>query len=111
MRTIVVAEHFAKNPLGRFRTDGPNSGERFRDDLLIPALKSGEQVEVILDDTDGYGSSFLDESFGGLIKKRNFSREELADRLIVRAQNPLYKRYEVQAKHYLATAVPLPVNS
>lgn len=56
-------------PAGRFRDDGQFSGQAFREDHLTPlwrsALVSGELVAVHLDGTLGYGSSFLEEAFGG----------------------------------------------
>jgi hypothetical protein len=48
--------------------DRPNSAERFRDDILIPALKANTEVIVYMDGTAGYASSFLQEAFGGLRK-------------------------------------------
>lgn len=69
--------------MGRVRADGNSSGERFRDDFLIPALKSNDVVEILLDEAEGYGSSFLDEAFGGLIRK-GYTMEELKKKLIVR---------------------------
>ena len=38
-RTINVATDFSKYPGGRFVNDGAFSGQRFRDDFLVPALK------------------------------------------------------------------------
>ena len=66
--TINIARDFTPTPAGRYRTDGDYSGERFRDDLLLPNLKENHHVTVELDGTKGYGSSFLEESFGGLVR-------------------------------------------
>jgi len=68
-REIRVARDFSRYPAGRFRDDGPYSGEAFREDFLLPALHAGEQVVVDLDGVRGYGSSFLEEAFGGLVRK------------------------------------------
>lgn len=65
---ITVSEDFSKFPFGRSRKDGAHSGEAFRDDHLIPALKAYDQITVVLDGTAGLGSSFLEESFGGLVR-------------------------------------------
>lgn len=65
---INVARDFSRAPAGRFISDGPNSGERFRDQFLKPALDEGKEVVVELDGTRGYGSSFLEEAFGGLVR-------------------------------------------
>jgi len=67
--TISIRNNFSENPSGRYRTDGPNSGERFRDECLLPALNGNDSVSVDLDSVFGFGSSFLEEAFGGLIRK------------------------------------------
>ena len=77
---INVAKDFSRAPAGRFVSDGPNSGERFRDEFLMPALQHGQQVVLELDGTRGYGSSFLEEAFGGLARK-GFDASELCRRL------------------------------
>ena len=68
MSIIEIARDFSPAPAGRFRRDGPDSGERFREDYLKPALAKSEFVSVRIDGTAGYGSSFLDEAFGGLVR-------------------------------------------
>jgi hypothetical protein len=73
-KTISVARDFSKFPAGRFVTDGPFPGETFRDRILVPALRSASgKVVVDLDGTLGFGSSFLEEAFGGLVRLRNFT--------------------------------------
>lgn len=67
MKTIFVKE-FSKFPGPRFVRLGPNSGEKFRDEVLIPAIQESGEISVNLDGTFGYGSSFLEESFGGLVR-------------------------------------------
>jgi hypothetical protein len=66
---ICVATDFSRWPGGRWRTDGPFTGERFRDELLLPALREHGRVTVDLDGAWGYGSSFLDEAFGALARE------------------------------------------
>ena len=75
---IRVAADFSRTPAGRYRTDGPWSGEAFREDHLAPALRGGNQkVIVYLDDVEGYGSSFLEEAFGGLVRGANLTGDDL----------------------------------
>ena len=76
-----VAKNFSRFPAGRFNADGDFSGERFRDQFLVPALSKDQQVVVELDGTAGYGSSFLEEAFGGLTRKALFDANELHTRL------------------------------
>ncbi len=67
MKTIFVKD-FSVFPGPRTKELGENSGEAFRDDILIPAIRECEQVRVNLDGVFGYGSSFLEEVFGGLVR-------------------------------------------
>lgn len=75
-KRIDVGKDFARLPFGRHPADGSNSGERFRKDMLIPALEDSECVEIDFDATMGVGPSFLDESFGVLIKERKLTPRE-----------------------------------
>jgi hypothetical protein len=77
---ISVARDFSRFPAGRFIDDGPYSGQAFRDRLLAPLLEQGKDVEIDLDGVLGYGSSFLEEAFGGLIR-RGFRADQLLARL------------------------------
>lgn len=71
-KVLDIAREFSPYPAGRYPSDGPFSGERFRSQLLQPLFlqcrKSGDKLLVELDGTAGYGSSFLEESFGGLVR-------------------------------------------
>ncbi len=87
---IFVAKEFSETPGGRFRSDGPKSGESFREDILYPKLQSSDRVEVNLDDTLGYGSSFLEESFGGLVRNHGMTMANLKERLIVTSSRKFY---------------------
>ncbi|MBE6119211.1 MAG: DUF4325 domain-containing protein [Erysipelotrichaceae bacterium] len=73
MREINIARDFTKTPGGRFKKEGKHSGQEFRDTILIPeyekAVENNEVLRVNLDGGYGYGSSFLEESFGGLVRK------------------------------------------
>ncbi|MCA3991410.1 STAS-like domain-containing protein [Vibrio vulnificus] len=68
---------FTQYPGPRYMDLGPNSGEEFRLKFLLPALKKDKQVRVILDGVFGYGSSFLEEAFGGLVRSKEVSREQI----------------------------------
>ena len=82
-RQIQVASEFSRFPAGRFRTDGPYSGQKFREELLVPALSESLPVTVVLDGTMGYGSSFLEEAFGGLVRVCGFKAIDLRKKLKV----------------------------
>lgn len=98
---ISIAEDFTKAPAGRYKTDGPYSGERFRDDFLIPALQDADRVIVDLDNTLGYGSSFLEEAFGGLIREKGFTLDEIKKKIEIINNRTLYAR---RIDQYLADA-------
>lgn len=77
MQTIInIAKDFSKYPGPRYERLGDFSGEKFRDDILMPALGVGEVV-VQLDGTVGYGSSFLHEAFGGAARKTRVGKDNL----------------------------------
>jgi len=67
-RVINIANDFSRYPGGRFYTDGPFSGEQFRQEFLIPVLNSSDKCSIVFDGARGYGSSFLEEAFGGLVR-------------------------------------------
>ena len=70
---INIVEEYTDKPGARYESQGSNSGEKFRDTILYPkyieAVKSNEKLTINLDGGYGYGSSFLEEAFGGLIRK------------------------------------------
>jgi hypothetical protein len=80
---IDVATQFSPYPSGRFPTDGSFNGEKFRDEFLVPALShvkdhtDSEKLKINIDGVRTFGSSFLEEAFAGLIRKRLFTKDEL----------------------------------
>ena len=70
--TVSVAKDFSKTPGPRYRYEGDFSGEEFRETKLEALFKQGmaenKKVVVNLDGTIGYGTSFLEEVFGGLAR-------------------------------------------
>lgn len=67
---IKVATDFTDAPGARYRSDGDKSGQEFYEEILKPkfeeAISSTSKLEIDLDGTWGYASSFLSESFGKL---------------------------------------------
>lgn len=90
MKTINISTEFSKFPAGRVISDGPFSGQRFRDEIMAPALKAGGDVQVILDGTRGYGSSFLEEAFGGLVREHGFKADDLLKKIKFVSSRPIY---------------------
>jgi len=85
--SINIARDFSRAPAGRVISDGPNSGERFRDQFLIPALEKSSTITVELDGTRGMGSSFLEEAFGGLVRA-GYAADNLLKRIFLRTEDP-----------------------
>ncbi|MBU1348197.1 MAG: STAS-like domain-containing protein [Alphaproteobacteria bacterium] len=67
MLEISVARDFSRFPFGRYPDHGPYSGQRFRDEFMVPRLKEGS-LTVDLDGARGLAPSFLEEAFGGLVR-------------------------------------------
>jgi hypothetical protein len=69
---IKISTDFTESPGARNITDGPFSGEEFRDKILRPkfeeAIKNKEKLTINFDGGFGYPTSFLEESFGGLAR-------------------------------------------
>ena len=104
MKTISVGKDFSDTPMGRYPTDGGFSGERFREELLAPALKTEDQVCVIIDDAEGYGSSFLEEAFGGIVRKGYQTASDLKKKLSIELTNTDYELYRQLIWKYIAEA-------
>lgn len=66
--TISIAADFSRYPAGRKVDDGPYSGELFRQNFLEPAMANESPLVIKFDGARGYGSSFLEEAFGGLVR-------------------------------------------
>lgn len=80
MIIISLATEFSRNPSARTEEEGKNSGIKFRG-ILTPRVKAAietqQQIVVDLDGTNGMGTSFLEEVFGGLIREEHIAYEDL----------------------------------
>ena len=75
MKTLFIKD-FSRFPGPRYERLGENGGEKLRDLFLIPALNENTDLVIDFDGVFGYGSSFLEEAFGGLVRK-GIEREKL----------------------------------
>ena len=82
---IDVATQFTRTPGGRYRSEGKWSGEEFRETMVEPILEKDTSATVIidLDGPVGFTSSFLEEVFGGLVRKYG---PQIAARVKARAE-------------------------
>lgn len=90
---LSIAKDFSTTPGVRYPSEGEFSGEEFRDKILIPAIEKARRVKckllIDLDGTSGLGPSFLEEAFGGLIRK-GYSLKELLNLLVFKSDEIPY---------------------
>jgi hypothetical protein len=110
MSQIDVGKDFSRTPGGRYISDGPDSGQLFRDRFVVPALSraiaQNEKLTIVLDGPRGYLSSFLEEAFGGLIRYGFFNHRQLKDHLDIRANDLFYQPYKILALRYISESKP-----
>lgn len=103
---ISILNDFSPTPGPRYISEGKFSGEEFRQKILFPkvseAINNGIPFEVDLDGTAGYGTSFLEESFGGLIRIHNLPYERIKELMTLTSKEEDYLIDDV--KQYLKDA-------
>lgn len=76
---------FTDTPGVGYRDLGPFSGEQFLEEYLLPkykqAVEERKQLVVSMDGTGGYGPSFIEVAFKGLVEKTK--DRKIKERLIV----------------------------
>lgn len=91
---INISRDFSPTPGPRYIHEGNFSGELFRKEILFnrvsEALEQDIPFEVNLDGTAGYGTSFLEESFGGLIRIHKLSYEKIIQKMILISEEEDY---------------------
>ncbi|OEF17027.1 STAS-like domain-containing protein [Aliivibrio logei] len=86
-KTINVIQDFSDIPYGRYRFDAPGcektSGEIFREQIILPALKDPNITTLTIDFSDEsiYGRSFLSEAIGGLIRKAYVKKDDIKNKV------------------------------
>lgn len=105
MKVLHIATEFSKLPFGRYYADGPNSGERFREEILkvhLAELAPGEKLKIVLDEgVESYGSSFLTEGFAGIVKFGYMESNELINRIELSFTDPDFEFYSRKIKQYI----------
>lgn len=78
-----IAKDFTIYPGPRYKKQGEDSGQKFfeeiLDGLMEKSISEGAILEINLDGTAGYASSFLDEAIGNLVKK--YGKETIVSHL------------------------------
>lgn len=90
-----IANEFTKTPGPRGKKEGKKSGEEFLEKVLLPkfreAISKKIKLVIDLDGTYGYPPSFLDESFGGLVKETGKTKKEIFETLEIQTIRKQYK--------------------
>jgi len=109
--TIDVAREFSPYPSGRVTKDGDYNGERFRKEVLIPAIKTAlntkgvtPSVIIDLDGVRAFGSSFLEEAFGGLARDPGIIFKDALTVLKIKCTKAHLKIYKDAINEYLDNA-------
>lgn len=91
---LKVSIDFSRTPGPRTTDEGEFSGEVFRRDVLLPrikeAMKKGCTLLIDLDGTEGYGTSFLEESFGGLIRHEGLRYSDIVRVIEIKTNEEKY---------------------
>lgn len=103
---VVDMKDFSRAPFGRYTEDGAGNGEAFRIKFLLEPFTNPDvhKVVVKLDSvTPGYeyGSSFLEEAFGGLVRNHKLSSESVLKKLEIETKN---QDYVMEIKSYIVEA-------
>ena len=98
---VNVAKQFTKLPGLRYIRLGRFSGEEFRQKFLVKPLLQGKTVVVELDGVRGYGSSFLEEAFGGTVRELDLEIDDALQRLKVQTS---VESWRLDVDEYIRTA-------
>lgn len=103
---VIDIKEFSTTPYGRYPTDGADNGETFRNRFLEPAFRAQgvDKIIVKLDSVQEgyeYGSSFLEESFGGLVRVSKIPAEEVLNKLVIETK---YEDYILEINEYITRA-------
>ena len=70
-----IANEFTRTPGPRYIYEGPHSAEEFLKNIFrerfANAVKNNQIIQVDLDDTAGYATSFLEGTFGELARENS----------------------------------------
>jgi len=114
---INMAADFDAYPSGRVPSDGKYNGESFREELLYPAISEviegkteDKKVIVDIDGVRSFGSSFLEEAFGGLVRNRNLTANQILDVLTIQCTKNHLLFYKDSIIGYIRDAKKLQTN-
>jgi hypothetical protein len=96
--SLSIAQEFSKIPGPRTRAEGEHSAEEFLDTILEfrfdEAVRSHAVLYIDLDGGFGYGTSFLEEAFGGLARRKK-NAQLVIDHIDFKSDEEPYLRDDV----------------
>ncbi len=99
-QTLKISVDFSDTPGPRYKTEGHYSGEEFRTEMLYPRLKEaigkGDKLIIDLDGAQGYGTSFLEEAFGGLIRNDGLGYDDIIKHIEIVSEEEPYLIDDIQ---------------
>jgi hypothetical protein len=105
---VVRIKEFTETPGPRAREEGPFSGDEFLETVLLPAYlkarEEGESLLVDLDGTEGYATSFLEATFGGLA--RRFEAKDILNTISFKSDDEPYLINEIKGYIFDARNAP-----
>lgn len=109
---IDLAREFSPYPSGRIEDDGKWNGEAFRERFLVPAIKAIEdglskdtEVVVDIDGVRSFGSSFLEEAFGGVGRADGIDKARALKLLRIKCTKPELAIFKDMIEEHLRDAM------
>lgn len=109
---INLADDFSAYPSGRDENDGRFNGKSFRRDVLIPAIRkilsgnnSDREIIVDIDGVRAFGSSFLEEAFGGIAREPASELVAALKHVKIKCTKPHLKIYRDAIENYIDEAM------
>lgn len=89
---LKISEDYTETPGARYIADGLFSGEDFRDNVLekkyLECLASNRKLIIDFDGGYGYSTGFLEESFGGMVRKGYHTTDLLNNIIFISTEEP-----------------------
>jgi len=97
---LSIAGDFSWTPGPRYIEEGDYSGQEFREKILLglvkEAIKNNYRLVVNLDGTAGYGTSFLEEAFGGLIRVDEVTYDAIKQHLFIISEEEPFLKEDIE---------------
>lgn len=105
-----LSKDFSKSPFGRSKIDSKNNGTKFRERYLKlwveECIRKNEKLTLDLNDLDiPMTSSFMEESFGGLVRFGYVDKVKLLEILTIESDD---SSYVFEINDYISDATPDP---